>query len=427
MNAYDPRDMAKRALSTAKSITQKASEETKATTAGGAVAAAAGTRIGIKRSKPPTEARLEIQIDLTRRPTISALGLLCLVAALLSLISWPRLAHAQPQMTFHAEPPQQPEFIFGNAWNIFLDGQIDLGAPTRFKALVAQKKIPANSMVYLNSPGGSLLAGLELGRLIRKAGFFTAVRARGTLNLKLGNDRHNADPGVCLSACTLAYLGGTFRWLDPKSVYGVHRISGNGDFGPDAAQVASSMVVQYIREMGGDTDLFDEMTRAGREEINVLSKRHLEALGVVNNGVERARWSIESGGEFVYLKGERNSIDGINKFMLICGKRQLALYFVFDPVGRGDEVLRMGSQSLMVDDQSIPISNLKSAPVQLHNGWVNASFRITPDLLQRIRSAKTVGIAFQYFDGHPLFLGFQGMEITSDGRKKLEGLVATCR
>lgn len=345
---------------------------------------------------------------------------------LISVWSWSP-TQAQQEMIFYAEPPQQPAFLYGNAWRIFADGPIDREAPRRFKALIDKNNVPAHSIIYLNSPGGNLLAGMEIGRLIRKSRYFTQVNQRGSLDPTSDRKSHRAVPSICLSACTLTYLGGVFRWLDPKSVYGVHRIAGNIDFGPDAAQVASSIVVQYIREMGADTDLFDEMTKVGKEEINVLSLRRLAALGVVNNGFERARWTIESGGDFVYLKGERNTLHGMNKFMLMCVGRRLSLYIIFDPLNRGDEVMQMGSQSLLIDDSTIPVSQLKLRPTVLHNGWINAEYQLTPELLQRIRSAKTVGVAFQFYDGAPLFLGFQGLEISPDGRMKLEGLVSTCR
>ena len=89
--------------------------------------------------------------------------------------------------------------------------------------------------------------------------------------------------------------------------------------------------------------------------------------------------------------------------------------------------MRMGIQSLMVDNIEVPISQLKLRPTELINGWINAEYRLTLGLLQHIRSAKTIGVAFQYYDGAPLFLGFQGIEITPDGRKKLDGLISTCR
>ena len=111
-------------------------------------------------------------------------------------------------------------------------------------------------------------------------------------------------PAVCLSACTLAYLGGVFRFLDDRSKYGVHRFfSTRQQFDSDAAQVVSSVVVQYIREMGADPNLFSQMTKAGKDEINVLARPQLEALGVVTAGAEDTRWTIESTGQNCVPKG----------------------------------------------------------------------------------------------------------------------------
>ena len=329
-------------------------------------------------------------------------------------------------MTYFAEPPAQPVEIFGNAWKVFADGPIDPGAPERFKKLIATNKIPPNSVIFLNSPGGNVYAALELGRLIRANHFFTEVMKRGEAETTFGQRRFKSIPAICLSACTLSYIGGVFRWLNAKSVYGVHRFFGSDSFGPDAAQVVSSAVVQYIREMGVSPDLFEEMTKAGKDEVNVLSAARLEAMGVSNNGVEKARWSLESTGVEMYLKGERNTHHGINKFMLVCAQKTIFLYVVFDPQGRGQEVMNFGAQSLFVDDQSFPITSLKDGPTKRVNGWINAQYRLTPDLIQRISSAKSVGVAFQMAYDAPMFLGFIGMEL-GDGRQKLAGLLATCR
>jgi len=329
-------------------------------------------------------------------------------------------------MTFIAEPPNQPVEIFGNAWKVFAAGPIDSGAPERFKKLIATNQIPPNSVILLNSPGGNVYAALELGRLIRKNRFFTEVMKPGNAETISGQRRFLLVPAICLSACTLSYIGGTFRWLDSKSVYGVHRFFGSNSFGPDAAQVVSSAVVQYIREMGVDPDLFDEMTKAGKDEINVLSGARLYALGVVNNGVEKTRWSLESTGAEMYLKGERNTQHGINKFMLVCSQNAIFLFVVFDPVGRGQEVLGFGAQSLFIDNRVLPIASLKVRPPELVNGWINAMYRLSPDLVKQISSAESVGVAFQKTYDAPAFLGFNRMEL-SEGREKLAGLLATCR
>jgi len=333
-------------------------------------------------------------------------------------------AQAQ-EMTFLAQPPRQPIEIYGNAWSIYADGPIDRGPPERLQKLIAANKVPPRSVFYLNSPGGDLFSSMELGRLLRKHYFFTEVMKRGPAETTHGHRRHEPIPGACLSACTLTYIGGVFRWLDLKAIYGVHRFFGSRSFDADAAQVTSAVVVQYIRDMGVDPTLFAEMTKAGRDEINILAHSQLAHLGVVNNGVEKTRWSIESTGTEIYLKGERNTEHGINKFMLVCIQGKLALHVIFDPIGRGEEVKRMGAQSLMIDRQPIPIAHLQTRRTEIVNGWVNAMYLLTPDLIQRIRAARSVGIAYQPAYDSPLFMGFDRMEL-ADGRQKMAGLIATC-
>ena len=118
-------------------------------------------------------------------------------------------------MVFDARPPdaRDPHFeIIGNYWKIYATGEIDEDAPGRLESLISDRGIPFRSVLYLESPGGNLQAGLELGRVIRKHGFVTYV----------GNsDREEIVP--CFSACTLAYLGGYFRFYDPNAAYGMHR------------------------------------------------------------------------------------------------------------------------------------------------------------------------------------------------------------
>ena len=126
------------------------------------------------------------------------------------------------------------------------------------------------------------------------------------------------------------------------------------------------------------------------------------------------------------MKGERNTSNGINKFILLCGKGNLSLYVVFDPVGRDKEVLGLQAQSLMIDNKPVPISHLKAGSAFVRNGWINAFYGLTPELVGRIKSAKSVGIAFQTIYGAPVFMGFDDMEI-GDGREKLIGFISTCR
>lgn len=202
--------------------------------------------------------------------------------------------------------PQDPKFKFlvGNAWAIYLNGKIDLKAGVRLEEYVEQKDVPNNSFVFLNSPGGSLFGGMELGTVIRKHRFRTDV------GIRKDDPSHifSSDPGGCYSACTLAFMGGVFRFLQKGSHFGIHRFAfvSPQSNGMDVAQVASAAVVAYLRSMDIDTDLFTLSTAAGPDEIFEPSLDELKKLNVVTDGFNKPTWSIESNNGILYLKGERD-------------------------------------------------------------------------------------------------------------------------
>jgi hypothetical protein len=193
-------------------------------------------------------------------------------------------------MQFNPVPPLQPVAIFGGRWSIYASGVIDTGAPLRLASLLAANEIPDESQIFLNSPGGNLLAGIELGRLIRKHRLQTLVGAQGKEIIwrpanGIGGKRFEPEPGLCLSACALSFLGGSFRFMS-HGAYGVHRFysASAGGLDSDAAQIVSAAVLQYIRDMGVDAALFTEMTQAGKDEMKIIPEGRLVELGVVNNG-----------------------------------------------------------------------------------------------------------------------------------------------
>jgi hypothetical protein len=354
----------------------------------------------------------------------------CLSSILVAVFSTP-VAASDDTMVFRTEPPD-PQFVIvtGNAWNIYAEGVIDADAPKRAEQLIEQLHIPPNSFVYLNSPGGNLYAGMELGRVFRKSGFSTSVGKQ--------SGPRSPSAGVCLSACTLTFLGGRFRFLPAESTYGVHRffLTGSvaGSVAPAdalaAGQIFSADILQYIREMGADPELLNEMTRAGSDEINVLPKSRLKELSVVNDGEGKTTWTVESKGNpvsMLYLKGERDTWLGLNKFLLYCdpsGKKVLVA--IFDPQGRGDEVMAMHANSIMVDDQVIHLSDKMMIGPTMSNDLVVTYVILNDGIVERLRSASSVGISFQYSYEAPAFLGFQAMDFTG-GRDQFVGLLSSCK
>ena len=201
-----------------------------------------------------------------------------------------------------------------------------------------------------------------------------------------------------------------------------------GAIDSDTAQILSAAIVQYIRDMGVDPGLFNIMTEAGASEIINVPKDRLVALNVINNGENPTKWSVESNGGVLYLKGERETWRGINKFILLCQpNKPFILYIIFDPEGNGEVVEKsMHAYSLFIDGNPIPLNSNTAQKPSLVNGWINAAFELTDDLIGKILKANTVGAAFQFNHGAPVFLGFDGMRF-SEGAEKLTGLIRVCR
>jgi hypothetical protein len=161
-------------------------------------------------------------------------------------------------------------------WTILLDGYIDALAPTRLGALVAQQGI-AKADVYFNSPGGSLIAGMEIGRLLRQRGYDTHVGKRTA-------DVHELVGGVCYSACPFAYAGGVRRYLEFESVLGVHRAENRVTL-PDVdafEKLVSQQATEYLLAMGVSPDLFAIMSQVPHDVIRGLTREEARRLKLVD-------------------------------------------------------------------------------------------------------------------------------------------------
>jgi hypothetical protein len=97
--------------------------------------------------------------------------------------------------------PPDPKYspMSGTAWDIFLDGSITDKTAAQLDRYLSSNNVPGESVLVLNSPGGSLIGGMELGRVIRKYRLTVYVGRQ----LKQGPTK--IGPGACYSACTLAF------------------------------------------------------------------------------------------------------------------------------------------------------------------------------------------------------------------------------
>lgn len=187
---------------------------------------------------------------------------------------------------------------------LVLEGRLERQDGERFEKLLP-KVMPVDE-VWLNSPGGSTIAGYAIGRAVRRAGLSVRLPAKA----------------VCASACADLFMGGVARRVDEGAQFGIHmgtvandprilagmvevvadevsQISqddlrrGNFDlkrvrrkiqeFEQLAAREAAEWAT-YIIEMGGSLRLVALGTKTEAGNMNYLNRRELLDLNVVNVG-----------------------------------------------------------------------------------------------------------------------------------------------
>jgi hypothetical protein len=114
---------------------------------------------------------------------------------------------------------------------VTISGVLELSDADQFRAAVAMYP---KAIVALQSTGGSLIAGIEIGKKIRLRNYTTVVPT-GV---------------VCASACAFAWLGGTKRFMGAGALIGFHAafVTENGQSTESGA--GNALLGAYLNELG---------------------------------------------------------------------------------------------------------------------------------------------------------------------------------
>ncbi len=178
-----------------------------------------------------------------------------------------------------AVAPDYPGRATGNgSWLIYLDGPIDPGATARFERVIVAEGI-SRAVVYLNSPGGSLVTAMQLGRRVRAYAFDTRIGTRTA-------DAVRATAGTCHSACPFILAGGVRRSLEAGSQIGLHRAENRVPVGDEIAfqRVVKTQVADYLAEMGVRAEVASLMSAIPHDQIRDLNVAEARHLNLVNDG-----------------------------------------------------------------------------------------------------------------------------------------------
>ena len=306
----------------------------------------------------------------------------------------------------------------GASWAIYLDGRIDEGAAGRLRDELARREV-TSAAVYLNSRGGDLGQGMELGRLIRERGFSTYVGRQ--------NDRGWIPfAGECYSACVFAFIGGNYRFYSPRSRIGVHRFSSlsPADSDADTAQIVSAAIVNYIRKMEVDVGLFERMSRAGKDQILILGKADLEKLRVTNDGRQAAEWAIDSVNGATYLKGAQQTAQGMGTILLSCSDGGVLFRPMFETGDSAKFVAGAVTQHLIrFGDGYVPLSD-PLQPVSIQDGSVSAEFSLSREQIRSMQNSASVGYALKM--QNPAVIAGFAVDTAGSGMEKIRGFLKNC-
>jgi hypothetical protein len=174
---------------------------------------------------------------------------------------------------------------------IAAQGEIGPETPDAFVAFVRENARGGNlhGIVLLDSPGGKVVASMELGQAIRKLGMAVIVArpaADQSRTMALVSGR-------CYSACVYALMGGRRRVIPPQSSVGIHRMF-NYSTSFDIAEGGLvrernyddggmlQTLSRYAAMMGVSTELVKLAERTSPDKLYMLT------------GADIARWRLGS-------------------------------------------------------------------------------------------------------------------------------------
>ena len=144
---------------------------------------------------------------------------------------------------------------------VMVEGDLELSDIEVFRSRVAPL---SKATVAFRSDGGSLLAGIRIGMLIRVKNFTTIV----------------PDAAQCASACAVAWLGGAHRFLGVGSKVGFHAAYVQKAGGATESGPGNAVLGAYLDQIGLPEDAIVYITQAAPNSMKWLNMEEAAQHGI---------------------------------------------------------------------------------------------------------------------------------------------------
>ena len=183
---------------------------------------------------------------------------------------------------------------------ILAEGTIQPESGRKFETFLRNRKqhkqaLPPRPTVVFDSPGGSVIGGMELGRVIRKNKLDTEMADSYSQVAENDQSKKAAviERAVCASACVIAFSGGMTRSAQRGARLGIHQFSGGqGNIGDSATQVTVVVLASYFEEMGINRSLLDRASLVPASSIAWVSESDAKRFRLDNTAPYLSQWKV---------------------------------------------------------------------------------------------------------------------------------------
>jgi hypothetical protein len=180
-------------------------------------------------------------------------------AFLIASVAWAGWSTSVPAATITIVPlsdDRDPAHAFVLVEGVFM--------PDDDKIFRSQVEALTKATIGFNSNGGSLFAGIAIGKIIRLKSFATLV---------MSGKR-------CASACALAWLGGNPRYMGRNAYIGFHAAYIEKEGRATETGVGNALLGSYLTQIGLSERAVFYITERAPNEMNWLSMHDAEQNGI---------------------------------------------------------------------------------------------------------------------------------------------------
>ena len=271
---------------------------------------------------------------------------------------------------------------------VHLNGDIVEGDAKRIREILADNVTDKQRGIYFvfNSPGGNLLEGVRIGRVIADESTLTTSLV-GT---------HDDPDAICASACVFAFLGADAREKGPNGRIGLHQFSipSNNFSGAEAlgyGQQISAILTTYLSRRSASLEIFDRMVLTPPSEIDWVSDIALFDLRILRGNITHQSSEFVNNNGNSALKMSLMSHSGEQTLLLGCNKPGV---YVVASIAALDDAVSFSDAALILDDERVQPAHVEVVGVE--NGRVVLLFVMSPQLASAATQAAQIGS--YYFD-----------------------------